>query len=54
MSVMGASTPAEPDGARTPRVRDMAREAMARMVFSAAVSCAVALGLLALAHGLGR
>jgi hypothetical protein len=38
---------------REPRVRELAREAVALMVFSAAVSVAMALALL-LAYGIGH
>ena len=37
-----------------PRVRELARDALARMAFSLAVSVATPLLLLLLAHGLGR
>jgi hypothetical protein len=50
MSVMGAS--AATDG-KEPRVRELARDAVTRMAFSAAVSSGVVL-LLLLAHGIGR
>ena len=57
MSVMGASTvstatTAVTDG-REPRVREMARDAVTRMAFSAAVSFGVVL-LLMIVHGIGR
>ncbi|QYJ04734.1 hypothetical protein KUV85_03360 [Nocardioides panacisoli] len=54
MSVMGANSPARPDAAHAPRVRDMAREAVLRMAFSATVSLALAALLLVLAYGIGR
>lgn len=47
-----SALPAAPDEAQR-RVRELAREALALMAFSAAVSVGVALFLL-LAHGLGR
>ena len=50
MSVMGASTATE---GREPRVRELARDAVTLMAFSAVVSGGVVL-LLLLAHGLGR
>ena len=40
-------------GAREPRVRELAREAVALMLFSAAVSIAMALALL-VAYGIGH
>jgi len=49
MSVMNAST-AE---AREPRVRELAREALTLMLFSAAVSVAMALALL-ITYGIGH
>lgn len=60
MSVMrhaapGAGMHPDPSGAlrELPRVRDLAREALALMAFSAGVSVACAIGLL-LAFGLGH
>jgi hypothetical protein len=57
MSVMGAGaaghTGAAPDPAREPRVRELAREAVVLMAFSAGISVAVAL-LLLIADGVGR
>ncbi|WP_188113503.1 hypothetical protein [Nocardioides humilatus] len=57
MSVMDASAAgAATDGAAfgaEPRVRELARDAVTRMVFSAAVSSGVVL-LMLIAHGLGR
>jgi hypothetical protein len=52
MSVMRADRSAPP--AAAPRVRELARAAVVRMLFSAAVSVSVALALLLLARGLGR
>jgi hypothetical protein len=54
MSVMGASSPADPDNEVTPRVRRLARDAVVRMAFSATCSVGIAALLLLLAHGLGR
>ena len=50
MSVMGASAATE---GQEPRVRELARDAVTRMAFSAAVSFGALLLLLA-AHGIGR
>lgn len=54
MSVMGASSPAPPDHARPPRVREMARAAALQMAFSAVVSLGLAALLLMVAYGTGR
>lgn len=57
MSVLRANAPAHPahpGGDAPPRVRDLARQALARMVFSATVSITVAMSLLVLAYALGR
>ncbi len=53
MSVLRAGTPVQPSGA-SPRVRDLARQAAARMVFSATASAVVVAVLLLLAVLVGR
>lgn len=52
-STDGPHRGAGPADAREPRVRELAREAMALMVFSAAVSVAMAVSLL-IAYGIGH
>jgi hypothetical protein len=53
MSAMGASAAGAAADGREPRVRELARDAVTRMAFSAGVSFGVLL-LLLLAHGLGH
>ncbi|WP_188111128.1 hypothetical protein [Nocardioides antri] len=56
MSVMNASAAGQAGartGSREPRVRELAREALALMAFSAGVSIAMALALL-IAYGIGH
>jgi hypothetical protein len=55
MSVMGASAAGQPAAtdSREPRVRELAREALALMIFSAGVSVSMALALL-IAYGIGH
>jgi hypothetical protein len=52
MSVLRTDVPAPPS--EVPRVRDLARQAVARMVFSATASFTVAASLLLLAYAVGR
>ncbi|MEZ0580987.1 hypothetical protein [Nocardioides sp. MH1] len=53
MSVMGARAAGAATDGTPPRVRELARDAVTRMAFSAGVSLGVVLLLVAV-HGLGR